>query len=403
MIKLNLDKSKRYLLACSFGPDSMALFHILRENGYIFECAIVNYHLRKESDKEVNSLLQYSSRFNIKVHALNVVEKIDKNIESKCRDIRYHFFKELIDKFGFDSVLVAQHQDDHIETYILQKQRQNYPIFYGIAEKTMIFGVNVIRPLLAYIKQDLLDVCQKNNVPFSIDQSNFDTKIKRNKIRHEIVGKMSAQERQRILNKIDIENKELNKILSSLNKDKLCEVDYALSLDKVPLAYALNYYLKKIDNSLYLSSNNVGQVISILKSAKPNGQFPIKSRVFLIKEYGYFTFSTDRLYDVNYSYCIKSPLKLDTPYFYLDFTRDTSNRNVSKHDYPLTIRHLCRTDYIFINGYRVDANRLMIDWKVPFRKRLIWPVIVNKDGKCIYIPRYQKSFKPDSDTNFYVK
>ena len=403
MIKLNLDKNKRYLLACSFGPDSMALFHILRENGYDFECAIVNYHLRKESDLEVESLIKYATKFDIKVHALNVVEIIDKNIESRCREIRYRFFKELSDKFGFDSVLVAQHQDDHIETYILQKQRQNYPIFYGIAEKTTIFGVDVIRPLLSISKQELQDICLSNNVPFSIDQSNYDTKLKRNKIRHEIVSKMSLQERQNILNKIDDENNQLRAILNSINMEKLCEVDYILSLDDVRLSYALNFCVKSLDNSLFLSSNNVGQVKTALKSAKPNGQFLIKNRVYLIKEYDTFFFSVERFHDENYSYCVKSPSKLDTPYFYLDFTGDTKNRNVSQSDYPLIIRHLCKTDFIYINGYKADANRLMIDWKVPFRKRLIWPVIINKDGKCIYIPRYQKNFKPDSDTNFYVK
>ena len=57
MIEIDLDKSKKYLLACSSGPDSMALFYLLVKNGYDFACAIVNYHIRKESDEEVASLV----------------------------------------------------------------------------------------------------------------------------------------------------------------------------------------------------------------------------------------------------------------------------------------------------------------------------------------------------------
>ena len=49
---LNLDKDKKYLLACSYGPDSMALFYLLLEIGFKFDVAHVNYHLRKESDVE---------------------------------------------------------------------------------------------------------------------------------------------------------------------------------------------------------------------------------------------------------------------------------------------------------------------------------------------------------------
>ena len=46
---LNLEKNKHYLLACSFGPDSMALFDMLIKEGYRFTVAHVNYHLRAEA------------------------------------------------------------------------------------------------------------------------------------------------------------------------------------------------------------------------------------------------------------------------------------------------------------------------------------------------------------------
>ena len=403
MKSLNLNKTAKYLLACSFGPDSMSLFHLLKEEGIDFECAIVNYHLRKESDSEVESLIKYASQFNIKVHVFDVKELITKNIESRCREIRYGFFKELCDKYGFEATLVAHNQDDHIETYLLQKERQNYPIFYGINEKTMIHGVNIVRPLLDYTKQELQDICVKNNVPFSIDQSNFDTKIKRNKIRHEIVAKMSLSERRSILKEIDRENIKIRSVLDSIIHNKLCEVDYVLSLDRYTLSYALNLYVKEIDNSLFLSKNDVGQVIDIIKSSKSNGQFPVKKGLYLIKEYENYYFSNHKLEEVEFEYKVESPSKLDTPYFYLNFTSDTKNRNVSLDDYPLIIRHVHKNDFVFINGYKAEARRLLIDWKVPFRKRLIWPAIFNKNGKCIYIPRYQKAFVPDSSTNFYVK
>ena len=403
MIKLNLDKNKKYLLACSFGPDSMALFHLLQENGYIFDCAIVNYHLRKESDFEVESLIRYASHFGVKVHVYNVEETINKNIEARCREIRYNFFKQLTDRFGYNATLVAQHQDDHIETYLLQKQRQNFPIFYGIKEKTIINGVQIIRPLLDYSKGQLLDICKQADVPFSIDQSNFDTKIKRNKIRHEIVSKYSQEERLKILAEIVDENRNLSVLLNSLNNEKLCEVDYILSLVSIKQSYALNLVLNNSGIQSNLSKANVGQCISVLKSDKPNGQFLIKTSVYLIKEYESFCFSSSKLSDVDYEFKLVNPGVLDTPYFYLDFSKDSKSRNVYESDYPLTIRHLKKDDIYIINGYKVSARRLLIDWKVPYRKRLIWPAILNKSRKVIYIPRYQKDFKPDSASNFYVK
>ena len=403
MIRLNLDKSKRYLLACSYGPDSMALFYLLQSQGYKFDCAIVNYHLRNESNSEVDGLLKYASSFGINVHVFDVIEKPLKNIEATCRKIRYQFFKDLTDKNGYDATLVAHHQDDLIETYLMQKDRQNCPIYYGINENTVINGVTIIRPLLSYSKKELLNVCEKNNIPFSVDKTNFDLSIKRNKFRHQIVSKMSQLERLNVLNEIDEKNKELENLKELLQRTDLNDINSILCFSNFEINYALNELLRLTGIKMSLSNDNVGQVISILKSKKPNGEFPIKKGLWLIKEYGYFEFSSKKPDAQNYSYNLAKPGVLDTDYFYLDFSENSFNRNVSKNDYPLTIRNIHKDDEIVIKGYVTEARRLLIDWKVPYRLRLIWPVIINKDNKCIYIPRYQKDFVPEEGCNFYVK
>ena len=403
MIQLKLDKSKKYLLACSFGPDSMALFHLLYKEGYNFDCAIVNYHLREESDFEVQSLKDYACRFNIKVHLYNVEEKITKNIEARCRQIRYLFFKDLTEQFGYDATLVAHQQDDLLETYLLQKQRQNCPIFYGIQQNIKIKGVNIIRPLLDYSKAELLKLCEINQVPYSVDKTNFDITIKRNKIRHQIISKMTESERKQLLKEIDEKNAELNRMLSCIKIDRLNDIKYVLSLDEKTLQYSLNFLVKQIDESMFLSRINVGQVINVLKSNKPNGQFAIKNDLYLVKEYDQFLFLNQPLQSSKYCFELTSPNKLDTLYFYLDFTRDASNRNISLEDYPLTIKNVEPNDCVLINGYKSFAKRLLIDWKVPYRKRLTWPAIFNKDNVCIYIPRYQKDFVPNESCNFFVK
>lgn len=403
MTSLNLDKNKKYLLACSFGPDSMALFHLLVKNTYNFACAIVNYHLREESDLEVDGLLKYASQFNIKVHVYDVKEKINKNVEATCREIRYKFFKDLCAQFGYDATLIAHHQDDLIETYLMQKERQNNPIFYGISSETLIYGVNVIRPLLHLKKSDLQSICDENNVPYAIDKTNFDISILRNKIRQNTVSRMSDYEREEILNKINEENNKLTELFKSIDIKRLNEVDYVISLDFLSQCYALNYLVKNINASYSLSKNNVGQIIKILKSSKPNGQFMIFKGLYLFKEYENFEFGVNKFEIKEYQYTLMCPGILDTPYFYLNFNLDTSDRNVNLDDYPLTIRNIKNSDFIIINGYKAKASRLMIDWKMPFRKRMTWPVILNKNGEVIYIPRYRKDFHFSDKLSFYVK
>ena len=403
MNKLNLDKSLKYLLACSYGPDSMALFDMLVKDGINFDAAIVNYHLRQESDSEVKGLLEYASKNGLNVYVHDNKIPLKNNVESRCREIRYNFFKSLFDEHGYDALLVAHHQDDHLETYLIQKYRQNSPIFYGINEKTTIKGMTVLRPLLGESKAKLLNYCEENNVPFALDQSNFDTSILRNHIRHDVISKMSEQERAKLLKEIDRKNVELIDLLNKIDKNHLSDVQYLLSLDKKSFSYALNLMVCSINENERLSKENVGEIRKVLLSKKPNIFFKIKRGLYLIKEYDTVSFSKSEQKHIKYSYLLCNPGKLNTPYFSLDFLEDTSNRNVSLDDYPLTIRNSKDGDQTVINGYKVLVRRLFIDWKMPLSLRKKWPVLVNKNGEIIYVPRYKKEFKPDKNCNFFVK
>lgn len=400
----SLDKNKRYLLACSYGPDSMAAFYLLLKEGYSFEVAIVNYHLRPESNDEVKGLKEYADKHNIKLHVLDVKEKITSNIEKRCRDIRYKFFASLVSEYKFDAVIIAQHMDDNIETYLLQKNRRILPNCWGISEKTSIFGVKVIRPLLPYTKDDLLAICRENNIPYAIDKTNLSDEYARNRIRHQIVEKMSREEKTIVCEKINKKNTELKKIFDSIDINKTNDIAYVLSLDNITYLYVLNILVKKLDESLCISKKQADEVRRILFSDKPNVVAEIKRNVFISKQYDKFLFLTHSEDEgVSYSIQIDEPMEFECEYFYLNFTSGAENRNVHLNDYPLTIRTFVPGDKYVISGYEVSVRRLFIDWKMPLFLRGRWPLIINKDGKIIYIPRYQRNFTNSEDINFYVK
>jgi tRNA(Ile)-lysidine synthase len=66
--RLNLDHNANYLLACSFGPDSMALFNMLLTEKYNFSVAFVNYKTRSNSDYEEEELEKICLKNNIAFH-----------------------------------------------------------------------------------------------------------------------------------------------------------------------------------------------------------------------------------------------------------------------------------------------------------------------------------------------
>ena len=196
---LKLSKDKHYLLACSYGPDSMALFQMLLNEDIKFDVAHVEYNIREDSKKETEELKKFCLDRNIKLFTYVAEEKIERNVEERCREIRYEYFHDLFLKHDYAALLVAHHQDDLIETYLLQKQRNILPHYYGLKEETVLFDIPVIRPLLSYKKADLLEFCKENQVPFALDYTNFLDIYLRNKIRHHIVEKMDEQKRNEVI------------------------------------------------------------------------------------------------------------------------------------------------------------------------------------------------------------
>ena len=399
---LNLDKNRHYLLACSFGPDSMALFHMLLKEGYKFTVAHVNYHLRQESDEEEQLLRNYCANNNIGIYVKNVDENLgDSNLEKKCRDIRYNFFIDVIKNNHFSALLVAHQEDDLIETYLMQKKRKNLVNYFGIKEISYISDMEIIRPLLKYRKEDLLIYCRMFNVPFAIDKTNLEDHFLRNQIRHNVVEKMSGEERKEILEEINKENVALNAIFAKISNIKSNNVKEYNRLNETEFLYALVTLGRKIKNDFIISKKQGEELRKAMLSDKPNILIVVNGLCFY-KEYDQFGFKEFSNVD-DFNYVLEGPQILDTEYFYLDFTNDATNRNVHIDDYPITIRNATANDSYLIKDYYKSLRRLFIDWKMPLSLRSRWPVIVNKDGLIIYVPRYQKNFVPDKNCNFYVK
>ena len=398
---LKLDKNKKYLLACSFGPDSMALFGMLLKEGYSFDVAHVNYHLREESNFEQQSLELFCFQRSIKLYVLDNYFKQRANIEAFCRDIRYSFFANIFKNGRYDTLLVAHQQDDLIETYILQKQRKNLVKRYGIAEKTSIKGMTVIRPLLSYKKYECEEYCLKENIPFAIDKTNLQPVFLRNKIRLVFIPNLTDTKRLEILEEIKKKNDEVEAIYERINNVDN-KIDHLNKLSNTEFAYYLFNQIQKINQSFAITYKQSLEVRKIINSKKPNIRvLTCKNQVVIEKTYDSLLIQENKFED--YSFVIEEPSIIDNQILYADLINDPNRRNITRNDYPLTIRNFRNGDKYLIKNYYVSVRRLFIDWKMPIHLRKTWPLILNKEGRIVYIPRYQKDFKVDSNTKFYVK
>lgn len=182
--------SQRILLAVSGGADSMLMLHLFSNAGFTVAVAHCNFGLRgSESDGDEqfvsdfcdhHNLTFYLKHFNTEEFAFQ--EGI--SIEMAARDLRYEWFNELLEKYGFDFLATAHHQDDVIETFLINLSRgSGIKGLSGIQPKSE----RIIRPMLFTNRAEILEYCKRMKISFRIDSSNMDTVYKRNLIRQQIL------------------------------------------------------------------------------------------------------------------------------------------------------------------------------------------------------------------------
>jgi len=138
------------------------------------------------------------------------------------------------------------------------------------------------------------------------------------------------------------------------------------------------------------------------QSKKPNIDIPLGIGFSLLKEYDTLVLS-EQIRTQNYEFTLEKPGTLSTEYFEIDFSHGAEDRNITENDYPLTIRNSQPKDRYLVGGNLCEIRRLFIDWKMPMRLRASWPVVINKTGTIIYVPRYRKNFVDNKKSKFIIK
>ena len=189
------------LVALSGGADSMALLHLLigyaKTTAAPISVAHVNHRLRgAESDADAAFCKSVAKAHGLPFYELEIdvaalAASNGRGVEEEAREVRYHFFEELMKAHSIPLVATAHHADDNAETVLLHMTRgSGLRGLRGIPPVRALGEGQLIRPLLGASKEEILSYCKQNHIEYVTDQTNEDTDLARNRIRHCVIPEL---------------------------------------------------------------------------------------------------------------------------------------------------------------------------------------------------------------------
>lgn len=245
-------KNEKLLVACSGGPDSVAMLFALRALTKTLKLKLgvahLNHLLRAEAGKDAAFVKKLTQKLKLpffysEVDTKAVAKENKWSLEEAGRNLRYEFFEQVAKDEKFAKIATAHTADDAAETVLLQILRGT-----GGPAGIPVKRGKIIRPILWATRADVLSFLKQKKLAYRMDPSNKGKRFTRNRVRNELLPllekKYNPQIRQALIRLAEIfseEKKFLQTEAEQILKKALVKNDKAhglklSALQKVPKA-----------------------------------------------------------------------------------------------------------------------------------------------------------------------
>lgn len=188
------EKKDRILIAYSGGKDSTALLHILLELRPEWQLQLFlghfNHKLRQKAEEDEGFVRDTALKLSLPLFVGSEdvryrAKTMKMNIEEAGRHLRYDFLKKTASKIGAAKIATGHTMTDQAETFLMRLMRGS-----GLRGLSGIFpGVEgmIVRPLIQVQDSEIQAYLEAKSLQFRVDESNFDRRFLRNKIRLELL------------------------------------------------------------------------------------------------------------------------------------------------------------------------------------------------------------------------
>ena len=188
-LKLNTINKKKYLIAVSGGPDSLALASLAKSYSYYkktkFYYVLIDHNLRKNSHQEAIKVKNLLKKKKISLRIFVNKKVIKKNIQAEARNTRYKILLDFCKKNNISTLLTAHNLEDQVETFFIRLSRGSG--LKGLSAMKQLSKidnrVNLYRPLLDIKKKFLIKISKNTFGKYFQDPSNKNKKFLRTKVR----------------------------------------------------------------------------------------------------------------------------------------------------------------------------------------------------------------------------
>ena len=285
--KLDDLKRKKYVVAVSGGPDSLALVALTKAYNFYtkvkYYYVLVNHNIRKNSGQEARKVKQLLKKKKINLKIFLNKKKIVKNIQAEARNVRYNVLINYCKKNKVNILLTAHNLEDQVETFLIRLSRGSG--LRGLSSMKPLSKinsqVNLYRPLLDIKKSFLIKISKNTFGKYFKDPSNKSKKYLRTRVRNlkkplESSGIKYDQIFKSIqnlsLSKITLDeylNTTFKELIRKDKKEILINFSKYLNLSRDTKMALINKSIKQLKNNYYdLRSKKVDNLIKNLENRK---------------------------------------------------------------------------------------------------------------------------------------
>lgn len=281
----------KYIVAVSGGVDSIVLLDLIVEQNQhlVSQNKIVVAHfdhgIRDDSNEDVKLVEKLADHYGL-AFILGQAKLGKSASEASARKARYDFLFKVLNDLKANAIITAHHKDDLIETAIINLLRGTGR--HGLS--ALDSRPNLLRPLLHYDKQELLDYARKKGLVWREDSTNQDTKYLRNKIRQAIEKHGKEEDKKKFLEEINkIKNlnlqidREVDKLLNYvlrgrltlISKKWIIQLPYSVASE---IIYAI-FRKKQIED---IDARLIDKIVTAICVAKPGKKIDINKRFYIL-------------------------------------------------------------------------------------------------------------------------